>query len=69
MTYGHISPKYQIVIPKEIRKTVQIRPGQKLMIYAKDNIIYLIPETSVSNLKGACKGISMSGIREEEDRT
>ena len=68
MTYGRVSPKYQIVIPKAVRKTVNLKPGQRLMIYAKDNVIFLIPEISVSQLHGFCKGLDVKGIRDEEDR-
>lgn len=68
MTYGTISPKYQVVIPKEVRKAVAIKPGQRLMIYAKDNVIYLIPEMNISELKGICKGMDTSGIRDRTDR-
>jgi len=68
MTYGRISPKYQIVIPKDVRKTVNLKPGQRLMIYAKDNVIFLIPEIGVSQLYGCCKGLDTKGIRDEEDR-
>ncbi len=68
MTYGRVSPKYQVVIPKEVRNTVNLKPGQRLMIYAKDNVIYLIPEISVSQLKGICKGINRSNLRDEDER-
>jgi AbrB family looped-hinge helix DNA binding protein len=68
VTYGLVSPKYQVVIPKDVRKTVDIKPGQRLMIYAKDNVIYLIPEVSISALKGICKGMDTSRIRDEDDR-
>lgn len=69
MTYGRVSPKYQVVIPKEVRKAVAIRPGQRLMIYAKDNVIYLIPEVGVKGLKGICKGMDTAGLRDRGDRT
>lgn len=29
-----ISPKYQIVIPKAVRKQLNIKPGQKMMVEA-----------------------------------
>mgnify|MGYP001611850271 FL=1 len=28
-----VSPKYQIVIPKEIRNKLQLKPGQKLQLF------------------------------------
>lgn len=68
MTYGTVSPKYQVVIPKEVRKTTNLKPGQRLMIYAKDNVIFLIPEVDVSQLKGYCKGLDAENIRDEEER-
>lgn len=68
MTYGTVSPKYQVVIPKDVRKLVPIKPGQKLMIYAKDNVIYLIPEIGMAKLKGIYRGMDVSGVRDEEDR-
>lgn len=68
MTYGTISPKYQVVIPKEVRKTTNLKPGQRLMIYAKDNVIFMIPEMGISQLRGICEGIDAAGIREEDER-
>ena len=69
MTYGLVSPKYQVVIPKEIRKTVSIKPGQKLLIYAKDNVIFLITEMGLSQLKGVLKGMDTTHLRDEDDRS
>ena len=63
-----ISTKYQIVIPKEVRKNANLKPGQRLMIYAKDNIIFMFPEMSVSQLKGICEGMETTNIRDEDDR-
>ncbi len=68
MTYGTVSPKYQVVIPKDVRKVANLKPGQRLMIYAKDNVIFMIPEMSISQLNGICEGIDAVGIRDEDDR-
>ena len=43
MTTSLISPKYQIVIPKEIRQTLGLKPGQKLHVTNKDGHIELHP--------------------------
>ena len=32
-----VSPKYQIVIPKAVRRQLEIKPGQKMQIEAADN--------------------------------
>lgn len=68
MTYGKVSPKYQVVIPKDVRKTLKLRPGQRLMIIAKENIIYMIPEASIHELEGRYSGMDTTGVRDEEER-
>lgn len=38
-----VSPKFQVVIPKEIRKRLNLKPGQKLqVIQLGDRIEYII---------------------------
>lgn len=32
-----VSPKYQIVIPKAVRRQLNIQPGQKMQVEAADN--------------------------------
>ena len=32
-----VSPKYQIVIPKAVRRQFEIKPGQKMQVEAADN--------------------------------
>ncbi len=69
MTYGLISSKYQIVIPKDVRQAAGLKPGQRLIIYTKDNVIFMIPEIATSKLKGYCDGMDVSSVRDEEDRS
>ncbi len=53
-----VSPKYQVVIPKTIRASLKLRPGQKMGVMAYDGRIELIPERDVEELKGFLKGIN-----------
>ncbi len=62
-----VSPKYQIVIPKEIRESLNIRPGQKLAVLKYEHRIELIPFEDIRSLRGLCRGMDTSGYREEED--
>jgi AbrB family looped-hinge helix DNA binding protein len=39
-----ISPKYQVVIPKEVRKKLKIKEGQKLNVYPLGDSIILSPQ-------------------------
>lgn len=59
-----ISPKYQVVIPKEIREALQLRPGQKVHAIAYENRIELIPVQSMRSMKGFLKGIDTEVPRE-----
>ena len=59
-----VSPKYQVVIPKNIRDAMQLRPGQKLKVIEYNGRIELIPDRDISDLKGFLKGINTDFIRE-----
>ncbi len=61
-----ISPKYQVVIPKAIRKALELRPGQKVQVLPYENRIELIPERPISKMRGFLKGIGTSVPRETD---
>jgi AbrB family looped-hinge helix DNA binding protein len=52
-----VSPKFQIVIPKAIREELQIAPGQRLLMYALDGSLRLVPHRPVRELRGMAKGM------------
>ncbi len=59
-----VSPKFQVVIPKDIRKAMRLRPGQKLKVIEYEGRIELIPDRDISELKGFLKGINTDFERE-----
>lgn len=61
-----VSPKYQIVIPKEIRDKFHLSPGQKVQIIPYSNRIEVIPERKILDMKGFLKGIDTSFQREPD---
>ena len=63
-----ISPKFQIVIPKEVREKLHLRPQQRLQVIEKGGVITLVPELPLKSLKGSLKGMSKADIREKQDR-
>ena len=63
-----ISPKYQVVIPKEIRQKLKLSPGQKVQTIAYDDRIELIPVIPIKKMKGFLKGINTE-VPRETDRT
>jgi len=67
MTAVTVSPKFQVVIPKEIRESMGITSGQKIQMLNFRNRIELIPIKPIKELKGILKGINTE-INREEDR-
>ncbi len=63
-----ISPKFQIVIPKEVREKLHLSPQQRLQVVEKGGVITLVPEVPLKNLKGSLKGMSKAALREKQDR-
>jgi AbrB family looped-hinge helix DNA binding protein len=61
-----ISPKFQVVIPKEIRDSLQLTAGQKVQAILYDNRIELIPMRSLASMRGFLKGIDTTIVREDD---
>ncbi|HBM15407.1 MAG TPA: AbrB family transcriptional regulator [Lentisphaeria bacterium] len=62
-----VSPKYQIVIPAEIRHKAKIQRGQKIQLINFDGRIELMPLKKASEMRGFLKGINTK-IEREDDR-
>ncbi len=67
MTTVKVSPKYQVVIPKSIRDTLHIKPGEEVQVLQFEDRIELIPIKRISELRGFLKGID-TGIQRDGDR-
>lgn len=61
-----LSPKFQIVIPKEVREKMDMSPGMKLEIISYGDIIELVPIQPIEELEGFLKGINTNIIREKD---
>jgi len=68
MSNVKVSSKYQIVIPKDIRSRLKIRPGQEIGVIEKGGIAYLVPLKSLDELQGIAQGAHIEGFREKKDR-
>ena len=62
-----VSLKFQIVIPKEIRQKLDIRPGQKLQVFQSGSRIEYIIVKDIKDSRGFLKGID-AHIQREGDR-
>ena len=61
-----ISPKFQVVIPKEVRESMSLKSGEKLEVVQYGHRIELIPIKGMKSLKGLLKGMNTKFEREEE---
>jgi len=67
MTAVTVSPKYQVVIPKEVRESLGIFSGQKIQVLTYQNRIELIPIKPMKKMRGFLKGIS-TNVKRDKDR-
>ena len=68
MARTRVSPKYQVVIPKEVRESLNLKVGQEMQVVTKGGMITLVPERPLSALRGFAKGIRTDNLREKKDR-
>jgi AbrB family looped-hinge helix DNA binding protein len=66
MTVITVSPKFQVVIPREIREALGLEPGQKVQAFQYQNRVELIPVRAVRELRGFLEGIDTSVPRERD---
>lgn len=64
-----ISTKFQVVIPKDIRRKMGLKPKQKLLVMEKAGILYMIPQVPMGELKGSAGKAAVEGVREKDERS
>ena len=62
-----ISPKYQVVIPRELREALQLKPGEKIEFLQYGDRIEMIPVRDIKKMRGFLRGIDTT-VRREKDR-
>lgn len=62
-----ISPRFQVVIPRVVRESLGIKPGQKVQVIVYDNRIELVPIKPARKMRGFLKGLD-TAIPREADR-
>jgi AbrB family looped-hinge helix DNA binding protein len=62
-----VSPKFQVVIPREVRESLGIRPGQKVQVIRYEDRIELIPVRPIRETRGFLEGIDTE-VKREPDR-
>jgi AbrB family looped-hinge helix DNA binding protein len=62
-----ISSKYQVVIPREVRKQFNLTPGQKIMFIPYNGTLRVVVVPPIKKARGMLKGMNTENIREEAD--
>ena len=62
-----VSPKFQVVIPKAIRESLRIEPGQRLQVVPFGDRIELLPMRRIGDLRGFLAGMDPR-LEREPDR-
>lgn len=66
MSVVTVSPKFQVVIPREIREALRLEPGQKVQVLKYQNRIEFIPVQPMSKMRGFLKGIDTTVTRDRD---
>ncbi len=68
MTTATLSPKFQLVVPKEVRDQMNLDPGMQFAVIPYEGRIEFVPLRPIEELEGKFKGINTDNIREKKDR-
>lgn len=66
MTMVTVSKTYQVVIPKAVRESLQIKPGQKLEVIVYEGRAELVPVQDLAAARGFLRGIDTDVSREPD---
>lgn len=61
-----VSPKFQVVIPREIREALRLEPGQKVQVLQYQNRVEFIPVQRMRSMRGFLKGIDTTVPRDAD---
>ena len=61
-----VSPKFQVVIPREVRESLSIKPGEKMQVINYADRIELVPIRKMKDMRGFLKGMNTTVVREKD---
>jgi len=62
-----VSKKFQVVIPKKIRKEAGIKLSDKLLAISKHKVLQYVPVKSIKDSKGITSGLDTNDLRDETE--
>ncbi len=63
-----VSPKFQVVIPKEVRRALDLQPGQKIQVVQIGKQVTLVPIRDIKELYGFAGKMDLSDVRDHSER-
>ncbi|MEY4979328.1 MAG: hypothetical protein RLZZ352_1598 [Pseudomonadota bacterium] len=66
MTTVSVSPKFQVVIPKDIREALHLVAGQRMEVRLNDGKVEFVPEKSILSYRGRWPGIDSTIVRDAD---
>jgi AbrB family looped-hinge helix DNA binding protein len=63
-----VSPKYQVVIPREIREACGIKPGSRMSVFEINGVIQLVPVKPPAQYRGLLQGLSSTDVANDPKR-
>lgn len=67
MQQVRVSSKFQVIIPKPVRESLGIRPGQRLQVFSYSDRIELVPVREIAEMRGFLAGMD-ARIERDPDR-
>jgi AbrB family looped-hinge helix DNA binding protein len=61
-----VSPKFQVVIPLQVRQALRLVAGEKMQVVQYENRIEFIPVRPAKKLRGALRGIDTTVPRDAD---
>jgi AbrB family looped-hinge helix DNA binding protein len=61
-----LSPKFQVVIPKDIRRALNLVSGQRMEVQLNGDKVEFIPEKTVASLRGRWPGMDTHVVRDAD---
>ncbi len=63
-----VSPKYQVVIPREIREARGILPGSRMSVFEINGVIQLVPVKPAAQYRGLLQGLTSTDVANDPER-
>ena len=61
-----LSPKFQVVIPKDIRRALNLVSGQRMEVQLNGNKVEFTPEKTIASLRGRWPGMDTRVVRDAD---